>query len=170
MNLQNRMPFAKTTTLAIDKAWRQCSPREKWLLGIAVAMLVITLVVLLVSWLNSERQRLERNLPRTAAQLSQMREAADELTKLRTLPVLNGPSETSLIEAVGTSAKANGLDLTIGRDNEGLKIAGNGSFDSLVIWLGSLHKEYGLRVSRMEVQMRGDTSTIAIHLVSTSAN
>ncbi|WP_079432914.1 type II secretion system protein GspM [Zoogloea sp. LCSB751] len=150
-------------------AWQGISPRERRLVLIAGAVVAVGLTLSLLDWTRHERARLDRSLPRSAAQLEQVQESATEIARLRTQPPLQAPAGPALLEAAQTSAKSRGLGLTLQAGGEGLHVKGQAPFDELVTWLAAVQRDQGLRVLRMEIQQQGPQASIDAVLAGPSA-
>ncbi|MBS0353221.1 MAG: type II secretion system protein M [Proteobacteria bacterium] len=144
----------------IVTAWQGISPRERRLVTIAGAVVAVGLTLSLLDWTRHERGRLDRSLPRSAAQLELVQESATEVARLRTQPPLQAPTGPALLEAAQAAAKSRGLGLTLQAGGEGLHAKGQAPFDELVTWLAAVQRDQGLRVLRMEIQQQGPQASI----------
>ncbi len=141
-------------------AWQARSPRERRLLRVAAAVVGVALVIAALDWSQTQRARLGRSLPRAAAQLEQVQEAATEIARLRAQPAAPRPTGPALLETVQASAKSRGLGLVIQPAGDGLQLKGQAGFDDLVAWLAALQADQGLRVLRLEVQQQGAVASV----------
>ena len=161
---------ARVTPLArLLTAWNACSQRERRLILIAGSVVALGLVFGLADWSAQERRRLDRQVPRAQAQLEQTQEAATEIAALRGRPPVQPLAGPALADAVGAAAKARGLAVTVNSTGEGVQIRGNGDFDALVGWLGTLHSDQGLRVLRLEIQRAGSQASVDALLAGPAA-
>ncbi|MDD3354604.1 type II secretion system protein GspM [Zoogloea sp.] len=142
------------------QSWQRLSPRERRLVGIAALVVAAGSVLGLLDWSHTQRERLQRTLPRAAAQLEQVQEAASEIARLRSTPPLPPSTTRALLEGAQASARSRGLSLTVQASGEGLHISGQAGFDELVSWLATLQKDQGLRVFKMEIQRQDHQATV----------
>ena len=150
-------------------AWQGLSPRERRLVLIAGAVVAIGTTVSVLDWARHERSRLDRSLPRSAAQLEQVQESATEIARLRNQPPLQAPAGPALLEAAQAAAKSRGLGLTLQAGGEGLHVKGQAAFDELAAWLAAVQRDQGLRILRMEIQQQGPQASIDAVLAGPSA-
>ncbi|HMV65115.1 MAG TPA: type II secretion system protein GspM, partial [Rhodocyclaceae bacterium] len=92
-----------------------------------------------------------------------------EIAALRGRPPVQPLAGPALADAVGAAAKARGLAVTVNSTGDGVQIRGNGDFDALVGWLGTLHGDQGLRVLRLEIQRAGSQASVDALLAGPAA-
>lgn len=144
----------------LQTRWLACSPREHRLLGIASLFIALLVLFLLLSWLNTERQRLERTLPLAEARLASLQAAADEHAGLRgqATPIrLSGPA---LHDALRVSARERGLSLDIQPGNGGWQTKGQASADAALGWLAENMRSHALRPVQLELGPDGFSATL----------
>lgn len=136
-------------------AWMKRAERERRILGIGAAFVVLALVWSLVSWTQKESRRLALALPAAQAQLKAMQEDAAELVRLRARTAPGAPDASRWQSNLNSAALGLGLNLDIKGDPAGLAVNGSGvPFDAFTQWLAAAHAE-GLRPATMEVLAEG---------------
>ncbi|WP_374492376.1 type II secretion system protein GspM [Zoogloea sp.] len=153
----------------LTQHWQSISPRERRLVRVAAGVVAVAAMVAVLDWSWAERQRLARSLPRAEAGLNQIQEAATEIGRLRATTPPTRPDGPALIAAVQASARSRSLDIRVQAGGEGVHLKGQARFDDLVDWLGTLQKDQGLRVLRMDVQRQGPLASVDAVLAGPAA-
>lgn len=149
---------------ALATAWGARTPRERLLIASAAVLCLIALLIMLLGWIGSERQRLARSLPRAEQQLAQMQAALAELTTLQSQPSgLAGATEPPA-RLVQEMVQAAGLGLSVTGERDSVRLEGRAPFDRLVELLGQLHQTRGLRLVRLDMQEDGAAAVISATL------
>lgn len=145
--------------------WHARSRRERTLLaGGAIVLLVLALAQALF-WLHDEGRRLRRAVPLAEASLGQMQLATDEHARLQALPLPARPALPVLLAGLQASSRARGLVLTAEAAGDGVRIKGQGSFESLIVWLADIQREHALRPLHLEIRRSANTAQFDASLV-----
>ncbi len=133
-------------------------PRERYLIAVA-GVLLLCLLFYLLAWrpLQQRVTRLDSRLEQARKDLVWMQQAAREVQALRQHG--GGPAPDtglSLIRAVESTVTAAGLRGSLtrtephGTDQIRLELR-DADFDALVRWLGTLQRQHGARVTRIQI-------------------
>jgi general secretion pathway protein M len=135
--------------------WQARNPRERAILGIGGALVVVLLLYLAV-WdpIQSDRQRLVRELPKMRAQADQFRRDAEEAEALRARARSRNATQ-ALPAAVEASAKqaqlGGGIKSVQAMGNDRAQISGaTVPFDGLVRWMAAVAQSEGISVDSMQ--------------------
>jgi len=137
--------------------WRERSVREQTVLG---AGIVVVLVLLGYGWLwrpmSADLARLDEQLPRLRAQAAQVREAGDEIARLRA-KAPGGAIERSQLGALLTRSAAShevsGLRLAPEAGERGAKVTiDRVRFNAWLAWVDELHRSHRLTLVAARVQ------------------
>ncbi|MDB5814273.1 MAG: hypothetical protein JWN23_1390 [Rhodocyclales bacterium] len=146
------MPTLTRLRMQAREALTRLNARERWMLLVGTALIVLTLVWLLYAWQAATHRQLDAAIPRAAAQLARMQSESAELARLRGLPP---PAAANLAQLVGTlqgSAAARGLALSVRNDGNQLIVSGKGiNFDSWVQWLAETQRDSAMRLTYLDV-------------------
>ena len=159
------------------KAWYlSLEQREQRILAAgAVFVLVMVLYLLLLAPYIAGRHRLEADIAQRQTEIAWMGPAAAQLQALRGQQPSGIPSNQSLLAVVSRSAADAGFSQVLKQAQTGndgsvrVQMQGVG-FDSLIRWLGTLRRQYGISVRDMTAQKTaaaGDVDT-TLTLVSGS--
>ncbi len=139
------------------KAWfMQLAPRERRIITVGAALLIIFMVYLLV-WdpLVKHKHELRQSVKEQKALVAWMQQASQEAEQLRAVkggPVGKVPAGQSLLAVVDQSAKNSGLGTAMKRvEPEGQDTTRvwfeQAKFDELVAWLESIQRDFGIDVT-----------------------
>jgi len=158
------------------KVWyRSLQQREQRIL-MAGAVFVLAMVVYL-ALLNpyfSSRKRLEADIQEKQTEIAWMGPAAAQLQALRGQQPSGIPANESLLAVVSRSAADAGFGASLKQaqtDSDGsvrMQMQGVG-FDTLIRWLGTLHRQYGVSVKQMMAQKTAATGTVDATLTLVSS-
>ncbi len=135
--------------------WQARNPRERAILGIGGSLAVILLLYLLV-WdpIQSDRQRLLRDLPKMRAQVDQFRRDAEEAEALRARARARTPTQAlpATVEASAKQAQLGaGIKSVQAMGNDRAQISGaTVPFDGLVRWMATVAQSEGITVDSMQ--------------------
>ncbi len=150
---------------ALSNAWDQRSSRERAVLGWIVAIAVIALLVAFV-WLPLERQRarLVEEMPRLRDSVAALEREADNVRKLKAMPVRAGTATpvAALAGAPPTLAGAQVAPL----DDRRIRVTGaDVGFAALIDWIGSVQASHGLRVDSARLEALPTAGRVRVELV-----
>ena len=151
--------------------WMQASPRERWLIGGGLGLLLVVVLIFYV-WqpVVRDRQKLRANLPQLRANADQMRLNAAEVVRLKTLPSSSSLPNGGIRGAVEESAAAFKLRDSMSQ----VSVEGDGrisismatvSFDNWVRWLGHLQEQYRIRLESCRVEALPQPGMVRIKAV-----
>lgn len=144
MNLPDMLKQARITSMEF---WAARAPRERTILGIGAAVVVLAMVhLLLVDPALSARKKLNRDLPTLRQQLAQLQDLAKEAAALsgKTPGMLPAVSRES-IEAALTRGGLTPQSVTVNGNIAQVKLT-SASFSGLLHWLDEMQKDTLLAV------------------------
>ncbi|QDA36476.1 type II secretion system protein M [Paracoccus liaowanqingii] len=127
------------------------TPRERWLLGIGAAVLLVWVAVTLI-WQPVQSRR------HAASQQIALYDRALVALQMGSVPAAPaGPVDARALNAIVTEA-ASGFDLTIRRlEPEGERIrvtVDDAAFQTLVLWLEAMARDSALRATELDLSRR----------------
>lgn len=151
--------------------WQQCSPRERWMTGCGLAM-VLAALMYFYAWqpLGRERHRLRASLPQLRANAERMHLSAAEAARLKALPSSASLPQGGIRDAVEQSAAAYKLRDSIsqisaeGGGRLGITMAAV-SFDSWARWLGQMQAQYRIRLESCRVEALPQPGMVRVQAV-----
>lgn len=135
--------------------WQARDARERLILGIGGVLTVVLLLYLLV-WdpIQSDRQRLLRELPKMRAQVEQFRRDAEEAETLRARARSRNATQSlpATIEASAKQAQLAGAIKSVqAMGNDRAQISGaTVPFDGLVRWMAMVAQSEGIAVDTLQ--------------------
>lgn len=135
--------------------WRTRTYREQLILGIGGITTIVLLLYLLV-WdpIQSDRQRLLRDLPKMRAQADQFRRDAEEAETLRARARSRNATQSlpATIEASAKQAQLTGVTKSVqAMGNDRAQVSGaTVSFDGLVRWMAMVAQSEGIAVDSLQ--------------------
>lgn len=129
-----------------------CTPRERRLLVIALAVVLSGGLIALADYLASERERLARSLPAAHLAYLGMEQDSLGLAALKERPVPTALPLAALPESIKASASVRGIVVEPRLNGDVIEASGTTTLVALVNWLAALQAEQGLRPIRLEVQ------------------
>jgi len=128
--------------------------REKLILGAALVLLLV-LLIYNVLWAPAYdgRMRIEASLPQLELQLAEIRQQADEVSRLRAAAAIHAPSGAGLRDALAASLTEAGLmhaQVTLHGSNVQID-AKNVPFDLWITWLAEIRRDFHVRVLQAHV-------------------
>jgi len=158
------------------KVWfRSLQQREQRII-VAGGVIVLAMVVYL-ALLNpyfSSRKRLEADIQEKQVEIAWMGPAAAQLQALRGQQPSGIPVNESLLAVVSRSAADAGFGTSLKQaqtDNDGsvrMQMQGVG-FDTLIRWLETLHRQYGISVKQLTAQKSAAAGTVDATLTLVSS-
>lgn len=137
--------------------WDTLSTRERGLLAGGVALTLLLLFYLLV-WepFQTSNRRLRQSVAEQRADLAWMRQAAQEVKRLRGIAGAQPTDGRSLLTLVDQTARAAGLGNTLKRvapqgDDKLSAQLDAVEFDKLIPWLGALEQDYRITINSLSV-------------------
>lgn len=131
-------------------------PRERWLVGGgALLVLLVALYILVLAPLSGAVKVRGERVAQKQSDLAWMRSVAAQVSQLG--PVA-GPSVSneSMIVLIANSANQNGIgnaltgQTPVGTDGVQVRLE-NVNFDSMVLWIGRVQQQYGIRVDSANI-------------------
>jgi general secretion pathway protein M len=138
--------------MSIPSLWHERSPRERRIAAVIGALAAVVLLITF-AWLPLERARakLSLELPPLRASLGALQRDAEEVKRLRSMPLVAG-SSTGPLSAIATSSVLPGAQLALVDEKRVRLTAGDVGASSLVDWLGAARASYGLRVDSARIE------------------
>jgi general secretion pathway protein M len=134
--------------------WDNRSPRERRVIAVAGALLVLLLAIALV-WLPLERlrTRLANELPRLRASIAALQRDADEVKRLRSMPAIASGKAAPLSALAASGARElPGAQITI-LDDKHVRVSGaDVGYAALLDWIAAVQAAHGLRVELAHVE------------------
>ncbi len=150
---------------AVTAAWGERSPRERVVLGWIAALAMSALLVAFV-WLPLERQRarLAGEMPRLRDSVATLEREADNVRKLRAMPVRAGTA-TPVGALAGTPTTLAGAQVAP-LDERRIRLTGaDVGFTALLDWIGSVQASHGLRVESARLEALPIAGRVRVELV-----
>ncbi len=146
-------PSARATpTTRLRARYAACTPRERRLLIIALAVVLSGGLIALADYLASERERLTRSLPAAHLAYLGMEQDSLGLAALKEHPVPTTRPLAALAESIQASASVRGVVVEPRLNGDIIEASGTATLAALVNWLAALQAEQRLRPIRLEVQ------------------
>lgn len=142
--------------------WRERTPRERWILGAAGAVVLLSTVYLGLEPVLEERARLAREIPRMQADLAWMRSKVGTIKELRQsgepAPAEPGRVTPAMVQEAVRRAGLQEELTSLGATGEGrVRLAlGGVAFAELTELLQRLRRSSGIRVARARIQRQED--------------
>lgn len=152
--------------VALFKLWWQArSSREQN----AAKLGLVVLTVLLSAWvstsLRAERVHLRGRVADAEAQVKVVQDDLAEMQRLRGEVIPPQLSSQALVPAITNSLVARKLDLSVAVvDADRLRVQGMAGFDDVVQWLGSVQRDYRLRVITLIATRQGTSVKVDVVL------
>lgn len=150
---------------ALAAAWAGRSPRERAVLGWAATLAIVALLAAFV-WLPLERQRarLAGEMPRLRDSLAALEREADNVRKLRAMPVRAGTA-TPVGALAGAPPALAGAQVAP-LDDRRVRVTGaDVGFAALLDWIGSVQASHGLRVESARLEALPVAGRVRVELV-----
>ncbi|MFQ6332672.1 type II secretion system protein GspM [Methylophilus sp. 3sh_L] len=151
--------------LRLSQWWQNASSRERSLVLTAILVLSLYLGSELFTWATTSRERLLKNVPKTEMKLKQIQEAVNEMSKLKSEPVLVPPRNDTLLNIVKISIQSHGLNVTVAQSGNELLMKGSVNFNALIEWLAIVQKDYALRIQRMKITRENEGTMVNLSLI-----
>jgi type II secretory pathway component PulM len=135
-------------SVALFKLWWQARPsREQKAIKLGLVFLVLLLSAWVWTWLRGERVHLQARVADAEAQVKEVQDDLADIQRLRGEAIPPQLSSQALVPAITNSLVARKLDLSVAVvDADRLRVQGMAGFDDVVQWLGSVQRDYRLRV------------------------
>jgi general secretion pathway protein M len=151
------MPFTKFSLDALELRLAQISERERRILAVAALLVPVLLVVGVLLPLDHNVAQTHARLAKKRTDLEWMQSVADEL---RAAPQPPSAAGESLLVIVDRSARESGLAGSLaGSEPAGPQALSlrlqKAPFDKLIIWLGRLSQQNGIRVDSATLDNAG---------------
>lgn len=148
--------------------WNERAPREKTVLLLLGAIVVLAIVYLaLVEPAATGIQRLERGLPQTRSQAAQLDALLAEVKALKARPQVATVSPTEARGAIDKSLAAAGMKAAriVPLSDGDLQITiANVPYASWSVWLASLERELGARAISVNANGNGTPGNVDVEL------
>lgn len=150
--------------MSLQSLWSERSAKERRVIAIAGALVAVILLVTFV-WLPVERARarLAVELPQLRASIAALQRDADEVKRLRSMPIASASSSGSL-PSLATSLPLPGAQLAVVDDKHVRLTAGDVSFAALLDWLAAAQASHGLRVESAKIEALPVTGRVRAEL------
>lgn len=144
--------------------WRDCAPRERWLL-IALAAVAVTVAVERLAWqpLIAARRAAQAEIARDDRIAAQLRVAGPEVARIA------AARRGTLASVVTDGAARAGLPIArLEPQGSNVAVALDGvGFDALVDWLAALDHDAGVAVVALQVDRRPDPGRVTAQVTLT---
>jgi len=144
----------------------QRQPRERVILAIgAAAVLCALCYVLLFAPLSSAVTAREKRIEQKQNDLLWMQSVAPQLTAFNANPAMRNSSGESMVVLVANTASSGNVAAALTGQTpdgpNGVRVRFEGvQFDALVVWLGALQKDYGIRITAAELSRTAQAGLI----------
>lgn len=125
--------------------WQLYSDREKRLVMLAFAVVVLALLVSLTESLLTERKRLDTRLAAGHQAVLQARSMASELASLAGRPKVVRVMPDEMLGKLATESEKRGLVLQVEKQGDNLRLEGVADLKTVLVWLASIQAETGWR-------------------------
>jgi type II secretory pathway component PulM len=152
--------------VVLFRLWWQARPsREQNSLKLGLVVLALILSVWIWTWLRAERVDLQSRVADAEAQVKGVQDDLAEMQRLRSEAIPPQLSSQALVPAITNSLIARKLDLSVAAvDADRLRVQGTAGFDETIQWLGSIQRDYRLRVLSMLATRQGANVKIDVVL------
>lgn len=137
----------RETLAGVERLWRSRPRRERKVLGIGGAILVIGVTLSAWGWLRDERVRLANAV---AIAEIQLKEVQDDLSEVQQLRGETKPAQVpvkNMVAPLSNSLRAAKIGLSVSlADGDRLRVQGVAGFDETINWLGTIQRDYKLAV------------------------
>lgn len=144
-------------TAILSEFWQARNARERWIIGLGVPLLLLSLLYAYL-WLplNQERRQLRHQVPTLMQAKQKLQAEAQEFKTLK----MQAPAQSAgtggsdpLTLARQSAASAGLGQIQLNPDNAGgMQLAApDVPFDALMRWLGQMQTQYGLRVVSAQI-------------------
>ena len=131
--------------------WSARGPRERRMVGAAIAALAAALA--LVLWIDAERTRarLGGELPRLRASIASLERDAAEVRRLRAMSAVQAGAQSPLATLATNGGGLPGAQLSV-LDDKRVKVTGEIGFGALLEWLRNAQLTHGMRVENARLE------------------
>jgi general secretion pathway protein M len=145
--------------------WQGRSAGERKVIA-ALGAVVAALLLIAFAWLPLERARtrLSSELPVLRASIASLQRDADEVKRLRAMPVV-APSNAAPLASLVTGARVPGAQLALIDDKRVRLTATDVGFSTLLEWLASTQATHGLRVESARIDALPTVGRVRAELV-----
>jgi type II secretory pathway component PulM len=150
--------------MSLPSLWAERSAKERRIIIVAGALIAALLLVTFV-WLPVERSRarLAVELPQLRASIAALQRDADEVKRLRSMPLV-GASSTGSLPSLAAASPLPGAQLAVVDDKHLRLTAADVSFSGLVEWLTVVQASHGLRVESARIEALPVTGRVRAEL------
>ena len=150
--------------MSLRSLWGERSAKERRIIAVAGALVAVILLITF-AWLPVERSRarLALELPQLRASIAALQRDADEVKRLRSMPVV-GASSTGPLPSLAATLPLPGAQLAVVDDKRVRLTAGDVSFLALLDWLTAAQAAHGLRVESARIEALPVTGRVRAEL------
>ncbi len=152
------------TSDGIRQTLARLSPRERTLIGYAIAVVLLGGTWSLVDWSLSERERLGARLPEARAELSRMQADAARLHDLSTRRAPTWPDADQAPTIISAAARAQGIAVDMESTGNRLQLSTTGEPGAVLMMLANLQADFGLRSVKVDLHTENGSSRFRIEL------
>jgi type II secretory pathway component PulM len=148
------------------RLWWQARPsREQNTVKLGLVVLAVVLSGWIWAWLRAERIDLQSRVADAEAQVKEVQDDLAEMQRLRGEAIPPQLSSQALVPAISNSLSARKLELSVAAmDADRLRVQGMAGFDESIQWLGSIQRDYRLRVLTLLATRQGANVKIDVVL------
>ncbi|MEW5791603.1 MAG: type II secretion system protein GspM [Pseudomonadota bacterium] len=157
----------------LKSLWQARNPRERWLIGVGLPLLVLSLLyVYLWMPLDKERQRLRQSVPALRIASQKLQQQAQEAQSLKQrVPQGQDAAPADLAAMLRQSAASQGLrePQVTQASAEQLRVSlAEADFGALIRWLEFLQSQHGLRAQALEIKALSEQGKVAAQVTLSS--
>lgn len=145
-------------------------PRERWLVaGGALLVLLVALYLLVLAPMSGAVKARSERVAQKQSDLAWMRSVAAQVSQLGPVAASNGGGNESMIVLIANSANQNGIgnaltgQTPVGADGVQVRLE-NVNFDSMVLWIGRVQQQYGIRVDSANIDRAAKAGEVNANL------
>lgn len=156
-------------SVVLFRIWWQARPsRERNAAKLGLIVLAVLLSGWAWTWLKDERVLLRARVAEAEAQVKEVQDDLAETQRLRGEVVPPQLSSRELVSAITNSLLTRKLELSVAAvDADRLRVQGVVGFDEVVQWLGSIQRDYRLRIVTLAASKQGSNVKIDVVLGAT---
>ncbi len=135
----------------------ELQPRERWIVaGGSLLVLLVAIYILVLAPLHTAVNERSTRIVQKQQDLAWMQSVAPQLSALvAAMPSVNSSGESMVVLIANSASSGNVAAALTGQTPDGpdgvrVRFEGVG-FDALVVWLGALQRDYGIRVKDAEI-------------------
>lgn len=151
--------------LATRRRWNSLSAREQQFLVIAVLITSAFILVSVQEWVSSKYTHNLKVWNEKKLEVKLMQENAAEFKHLSAMPEIEKREINDLLSIVSALFKSYGMnDIAVESIESQISLKGHGRVVNLLKVLATFQKDYGLNISKVDIQTKNDQAAFDIQL------